>query len=169
MNSLGVLDWRELAPPQQTHECDCSYCQEKGELEPVQWPLLVTFDLDGVSYVSDGLMAIRADLAPVPDGYEGTVRAVKNAPPGPAKGAAPLRTQAYGVHFRWHVMKAIDATGWQLRLLDHPEDAPDNERFLHAVFAADNTTHIGWAMAAREPQDDYWSESFTREYGDDDD
>lgn len=165
---IARLDWRELAPPQETHSCDCGYCEMGGEPELAQWPFLVTFDLDGVRYVTDRYFAVRANLAPVPDGYEGPTQHIDQAPAGPLAGTPPLRTQARGLHFRWQVMRAVEAMGWQLRLLDHPEDATEAQQRLVAVFAADNETHIGWAMSAKRQDDDYWSSTFTREYGDDD-
>lgn len=164
----ALLNWRDLAPPQEIHGCDCGCCEMGGELEAIEWPMLVTFDLDGARYVTDRYLAVREDFAPVPEGYEGAVQHIETAPDGPAAGATPLRTQARGVHFRWHVMKAVESTGWQLRLLDHPADATARARLLVAVFAADNETHIGWAMSAKTPTDDDWSSNFTREYGDDD-
>lgn len=161
---MSALDWRELAPAPEIHDCDCNYCDSNGLLEEIKWPSLVTCTVEGVPFVTDRYLMVRADLAPVPDGYEGVVTPMQNDLDETFLGPAPLTRQAYGVHFRWSVMKAIDLMGWQLRYLDYPDDAKRPLKF--AVFAQDNATQIGVAMSAREPVDSDWGNEQTREYGD---
>lgn len=154
----GVLDWRELAPPQDAHWCDCEHCDLKGALEPIEWLLLVPMDVDGVDYVTDRFMMVRADLAPIPNDYEGHVH-----PPSvpPARGfidAAVTTTPADGLLFPRHVLKGVRLGGWRLRLLaPYMEARSENKARASTPAVAVVTTageHVGWAMSSRGPESD---------------
>lgn len=149
----GVLDWRELAPPQGIHCCDCDRCDDVGELEPILWPLLVTMTVDGVDYVTDRYVMIRADLAPVPDGYEGPVLG-PTAPPTRAFIAATVTDQtADGLTFPASTLAAIRAGGWRLRLLT-PYVSVSRKPSPAVAIVTDEGEHVGWAMSSHGPASD---------------
>lgn len=154
----ALFDWRDIAPPPEIHSCECRHCDMGGELEETEWPMLVTFAVAGTEYVTDRYLAARADLAPVPEGYEGPVHAATT----PAKFLTTPATDepANGMHFRWHTIKAIESTGWRLRILAHPDGATEHTRLQVGVVDA-NGELIGCAIAAKQGDDDEWG---TREY-----
>lgn len=142
---MSVLDWRELAPPQETHWCDCDRCDEQGGPEPVDWPLLAPI---GTEYVTDRYLAIRADLAPIPDDYEGQV--LEHGPDSiPDRWRCAVTDQApTGTHFRWQTIKALEITGWRLRVPAHADADTYPAPFLHAVIDSSGE-QIGWAMSVK--------------------
>ena len=157
----AILDWRDLAPAPERHECDCRFCDMGGDDEPIKWPMLVIADGDGVEYVSDRFMMIRADLAPVPDGYEGDV--MGREPEGRAKASGLVASLAgvsnerpTGEHFRWSTLKALELTGWDLRVLRGTDKRV-------AIVDRDGLP-IGVTIVASRVIDDYWSDDFTRIY-----
>ena len=152
-----VLDWRELAPEPEWHSCECRFCDMDGEREPQEWPLLVVADGDGVDYVTDRYLMVRADHAPIPEGYEGVV-----APERP--NASDLLSSLIGIsterpvgqHFRWSTLKALDLTGWDLRVLrgsDRRVAVVDREGLP-----------IGVTIASKREHADEWDKEFTRPY-----
>lgn len=158
-----VLDWRELAPPPEMHSCDCAYCEEVGEWQPVAWPSLIPCAVDGVTHVTDRFLMIKAEEAPIPDGYEGPILKGPDLALDEWR-ASPVTDQpAEGIPFRWQVIKATEMTGWRLRLLDHPDDASDHTKRAVGVVTATGD-HIGWAMSTKDRVDDSRSDRFTRDY-----
>lgn len=157
----AILDWRELASPPEQHVCDCGYCEMVGEPEPVQWPTLVPVPGEP-EYVTDRYLAIHADLAPVPEGYEGPV--LSGGPKIPDSWHGEVLDQPpLGLHFRWQTMLAVERMGWRLRLLANETRAWNERVTLVAVVSADGQ-HIGWT-AAQKPADDAWGlGNTTREY-----
>lgn len=158
-----VLDWRALAPDPDPHACGCDLCPHDGGLEPQYWWPLTTTSVEYVPAVTDGYLLVQAALAPVPEGYEGEVRE------GPHRmRTAYLKTPATaqpatGLHFRWPTMKAIELTGWRLRLLDHPADATKHTRRMVAVVNAEGSV-IGWAISSDPVEEDAFTLVATREY-----
>lgn len=152
-----ILDWRDLAPEPEWHECDCRYCDMGGDQEPTEWPLLLIADGDGVDYVTDRFMMIRADLAPVPDNYEGVVVASRPNCSDLLASLAGISTERpVGQHFRWSTLKALELTGWDLRLL-HGSDK--------RVAVVDREgLPIGVTAVSSHECNDVWDKDFTRPY-----
>lgn len=147
-----ILDWNAILPEPIVHECNCGNCDHVGELEDVDAPLLLTMVVAGVSYVTDRFLAIRADLAPIPDGYEGPTQ-------GPIErhvsGFMASRVTAQtpdNPRLRQPTVKALEQTGWKLRVLTHADDVSEVQRRTLAVVTPEGE-HIGWAIAQREAGD----------------
>ena len=142
---MSILDWRELAPAPVPHNCNCENCDLVGEDEPIDWPVLVTV---GKDYVTDRYMMIRAELAPVPDGYEGP--AMEGPPDVAHRWTEPVSDKPADIAlFRQQTALAMALTGWRLMLLDHPAKATDAARRRVGIVTADGE-HIGWAIALTE-------------------
>lgn len=153
----AVLDWRDLAPEPEWHECDCRFCDMSGDQEPIRWPLLVTAQADGVEYVTDRYLLVPADRAPVPADYESVIQGIANASElvealADTSDLKPTANQ----HFRQSTLKALALTGWDLRLI-----AGSDKRV--AVIDEDGTP-IGITIAATHTCDDESSADFTRPY-----
>lgn len=157
------LDWRELAPPPEIHSCDCDFCEENGEWQPINRPSLIRCTVDGAAYISDRFMMLKAYAAPIPVDYEGATLGGPDFDRDDYRAASVLDQPAEGMAFRWHVVKAVEMTGWRLRLLAHPEDATDHAKLAVGVVNAEGE-HIGWAMSVKERVDDERNERFTRDY-----
>lgn len=153
---MTTFDWRTLASEPAIHDCDCGYCDMGGEPEEKEWPALVKVTVNGADYVTDRMLALRADIAPVPDGYEGAV--IKG--PRDTDWETTFGESAEGLVFRASVLQVIESQGWRLRLLVTGGEVQGGRKV--AVVDADDA-HIGWAVSCRE-NDDYYSESFARRY-----
>lgn len=153
----AVLDWRALAPKPERHDCDCRFCDMAGYPEPTEWPLLVIADRDGVDYVTDRYMMIRADLAPVPADYEGGVLHDRpNVSNLLASLAGVSSERPVGQHFRWSTLKALGLTGWDLRVLTGVA--------RHVAVVDRAGLPIGVAIASSRECDDAWDKDSTRPY-----
>jgi hypothetical protein len=162
---VSILDWRHLAPEPQRHECDCRFCDLAGDDEPLEFPTLVIADGDGVDYVTDRYLMVRGDLAPVPDGYEGQVITQRPDASGLLASLAGISNRhPVGFHFRWSILKALDLTGWDLRLINGKTDPATGQRV--AVVDQDGLP-IGVAISVSESRriDNEWSKDFSCEYG----
>lgn len=128
-----------------------------GGQEPPEWPSLVVADGDGLDYVTDRFLMIRADLAPVPDDYEGVVIPGRpNASDLLASLAGISTERPVGRHFHWSTLKALELTGWDLRVL-HGSDK--------RVAVVDRTgLPIGVAIATAERGDGWDNKDVTRTY-----
>ena len=143
----AVLDWRNLADVPQVHECDCRYCEMGGDDEPVNWPDLVTAKRGDTAYVSDRFMMVRADRAPIPEGYEGLV--ISQCVDLGSGWAEPVTSRpADDLFFRRSIRVAMNLTNWHLVHLDHPSGAALNNRARVGVLD-EKGDHIGWAMSSR--------------------
>lgn len=163
----GVVRWSELAPAPEIHSCDCDYCEVNGELDPIKWPTLVRITINGVEYVSDRHFAIRADLAPIPDDYPGPALTGPTIAPdnGVFSGAAVTSEPPNGVPVLWSTMNALRMTQCVLRVFEHPDTASDHARRSLAIVTATGE-HVGWAMASKAPNYDYYEDSCTWDYSD---
>jgi hypothetical protein len=142
-----TLDWRKLVDEPELHSCGCDHCPVNGNFEPTFWPTLVATSVDLISHVTDRWMAVRTELAPIPDGYEGEVQ------DGPPLRAAFFRAQITdmsptGLRFRPATLKALELTGWRLRLAEHAADASPATTRACAIIDAEGRP-IGWAMSQR--------------------
>jgi hypothetical protein len=156
-NDGPILDWRDLAPEPEWHECDCRFCDMGGDQEPIEWPLLIVADGDGVNYVTDRFMMIRADLAPIPEGYKGVVLPDRPNASDLLASLAGISTEPpVGRHFRWSTLKALELTGWDLRLLQGSDKRV-------AVVDREGLP-IGVAIASSHECDDVRAKGFTRPY-----
>lgn len=113
---MKTLDWRDLAPEPDIHECDCSHCDMGGDLEPIKWPTLVVARDGDAVYVTDRYLLVEAAVAPVPDGYEGPVfDKGTDAASLVACLDAVTDEPATGLSFQWSTLKAVETMGWRLR------------------------------------------------------
>lgn len=157
----AMLDWRDLVPEPEWHYCDCRFCDQDGEQEPTQWPLLVRAEVrDGEfvgEYVADRFLMVRADLAPIPHEYEATHPQVANATNLLCSLAGVTDERPPGSqHFRWSTLKALALTGWDLRVIEGSDKRV-------AVVDAEGDP-IGVTIAATRICDDERSADFTRPY-----
>lgn len=143
---MSTFDWRTLAPPQDTHDCDCEFCDRGGELHPVEWPVLVPMLIGGVEYVTDRFMVLRADLAPIPDGYVGPVLDLGERAPSGFLLAPPTDIPATDLTFRPEYVAAVETVGARLVLLDHGLDASSMTKRAAGIVTASGEL-VGWAMA----------------------
>lgn len=144
-----LLDWRALAPDPEPHACGCDLCPHDGALEPIAWPQLTRTTIEHVPAITERFMVVMAARAPIPDGYEGEVL---DGPPimRAAFLRAPVTDQpATGMYFRWQIIKAMDLTGWRLRLLDGTGLSEHHRRVVSIVDAGG--VRVGWAMSSSEP------------------
>lgn len=143
-----TFDWRTLAPEPTSHSCDCEYCDHNGELDPILWPALRTYSHSDVDYVTDGYLALRADLAPVPDGYEGPL-----LPAGPLTNdwmdAWVTASPATGAVLRQSTLGAIEQLGGRLRCTTWPPKKTGSQVLAITV----EGRHVGWAISAPAHQD----------------
>lgn len=155
----AVLDWRDLAPEPEWHECDCRFCDLGGDQEPIQWPLLVTAQAEGVEYVTDRYLMVRADRAPVPTGYEAIVPTSANATDlvSSLADVSDFRP-APDQHFRQSTLKALALTGWDLRLIKSSEK--------RVAVVDEQAVPIGVTIIATHTCEDERSVDFTRPYAD---
>lgn len=143
---MSTFDWRTIAPPQDTHDCDCEFCDQQGELLPVAWPVLVRMVINDVEYITDRYTAIRADLAPIPDGYLGPVMGPEAREPSGFIVAPPTDTPADSLTFRTATARGVEAIGARLVLLEHHPDASAMTKRAAGIVDASGEL-VGWAMA----------------------
>lgn len=158
-----TLDWRDLAPEPEWHECDCRFCDLGGDQEPVQWPLLVRAEVrEGEfvgEYVTDRFLMVRADLAPIPNEYEATTPQVANATKLLCSLAAVTDEPPHGSqHFRWSTLKALALTGWDLRVIQNSDK--------RVAVVDGGGVPIGVTIIASRTCDDLGRADFTRPYSD---
>lgn len=155
----AVLDWRDLAPEPEWHECDCRFCDMGGDQEPIRWPLLVTAQAGGVEYVTDRYLMVRADRAPVPADYESLIPTPANATDlvdslADVSDFRPAPDQ----HFRQSTLKALSLTGWDLRLIRGSEK--------RVAVVDEEGDPIGVTITATHVCEDESSADLTRPYAD---
>lgn len=145
----AVVDWRDFEEPQQAHVCDCEHCDLVGEPLGQRFRLLYVIRMGAVEYVTDKYLALRSDLAPVADDYEGGCLADPSVmdpwPIHPLGGAPDPDTL-----FLWHIAKTCRDRGWQLRKTAGTE-LRDTYRWAIQTGAGE---HIGWAMSGMQSQPD---------------
>lgn len=134
------LDWREIVEQEEpvVHLCNCEHCDYVGEEEPGWWPSLTRMSVDGVDYVTDRYLAVRADLAPIPESYEGEVMETVLRKRSGFMAAAVLDVVVPPSAATYMTTRALSLTGWTLSRLAGEEKAL-------AVLSGDGE-HIGWSM-----------------------
>jgi hypothetical protein len=151
-----VLDWRQLVDEPEIHACGCPHCPVDGELEPIAWPALFTTLANNVPHVTDRWVSIRADRAPIPDGYEGPVDDTASLRPAFTRATATDQP-ATDLRFWPSTLKALELTGWRLRLLVHRDDAPRLAKRVVAV-VDERGEQIGLTLATSHGAGDLYEE-----------
>jgi hypothetical protein len=120
-NSTVTLDWSKVHAPQETHACNCPHCDLT--VEPVEMqPLVVGLADDASRHVTNRFVLIREDLAPVPPNYEGTlITGQPNTTSLAALMTRPTLGPPTGLAFHSSVLRVLELTGWDLRLVTGEE------------------------------------------------
>ena len=115
-----TFDWNHLVPEPEPHVCNCAYCDQYGELEETFYPALVEFTHDQVAYVTDRALALRADLAPVPDDWNH--QAVRKSPSPPVAAFGQVTGEsATDMRFAVKYLSILTDHGWRLRHQTRPD------------------------------------------------
>lgn len=140
------FNWHTLVPKPEVHACNCELCGVVGELEPILWPTLTTFTFEGQPYVTDRVLALRVERAPIPDDWGLPPDQVSTPPLLSYWSWRIADVPPTGVRFNEVFLSALRTLGWRLRRPVVPVSATGVYGKHLAAVVDEHGAHIGWLM-----------------------
>jgi hypothetical protein len=146
---MSTLDWHDLVIEGELHWCGCDYCPMDGEHEDDEYPTLARMAIGGVIYVTDRRLAIRENLAPIPDGWPTALAGEPFRREASGMFGAQLLDEPSSAYFQRRYLDVVAKAGWKLRRLSEAER--EDARAWPAAIVASSGLRVGWLMPVLAP------------------